>query len=46
MSALPVSVSESASFREIAARLRECGISAFPVLDADGTVIGPRRARK
>ena len=40
MSALPVSVSETASFREIAARLRECRVSAFPVLDADGTVIG------
>ena len=40
MSALPVSVSETASFREIAARLRECRVSAFPVLDADGKVIG------
>jgi CBS domain-containing protein len=40
MSALPVSVSKTASFREIAARLRECRVSAFPVLDADGKVIG------
>ena len=40
MSTLPVWVSESASFREIAARLRECRVSAFPVLDADGKVIG------
>ena len=40
MSTLPVWVSETASFREIAARLRECRVSAFPVLDADGTVIG------
>jgi CBS domain-containing protein len=27
-------------FREIAARLRECRVSAFPVLDADGKVTG------
>jgi CBS domain-containing protein len=40
MSTLPVSVSETTSFQEIAARLRECRVSAFPVLDADGTVIG------
>jgi CBS domain-containing protein len=40
MSRPPVSVSETASFREIAARLRECRVSAFPVLDADGKVIG------
>ena len=40
MSALPVSVSKNASFREIAARLRECRVSAFPVLDEDGKVIG------
>jgi CBS domain-containing protein len=40
MSALPVSVSKNASFREIAARLRECRVSAFPVLDADGKVVG------
>ena len=40
MSALPVSVSKNASFREIAARLRECRVSAFPVLDADGKVAG------
>jgi len=40
MSALPVSVSKTATFREIAARLRECRVSAFPVVDADGKVIG------
>jgi CBS-domain-containing membrane protein len=40
MSALPVSVSKNASFREIAAKLRECRVSALPVLDADGKVIG------
>ena len=40
MSALPVCVSTTASFREIAARLRECRVSALPVLDADGKVIG------
>ena len=40
MFALPVWVSESASFREIAARLRDCRVSAFPVLDADGKVTG------
>jgi CBS domain-containing protein len=40
MFALPVWVSETASFREIAAKLRECRVSAFPVLDADGKVTG------
>ena len=40
MSTLPVWVSESASFREIAARLRECRVSAFPVLDAHGKLTG------
>jgi CBS domain-containing protein len=40
MSTPPVWVSESASFREIAARLRECRVSAFPVLDAHGKVTG------
>jgi CBS domain-containing protein len=40
MSRLPVWVSETASFREIAAKLRECRVSAFPVLDAHGKVIG------
>jgi len=40
MSTLPVWVSESASFREIAARLRECRVSAFPVLDTHGKVTG------
>jgi CBS domain-containing protein len=40
MSTLPISVFETASFREIAVRLRECRVSAFPVLDADGKVTG------
>jgi len=40
MSTLPISVHETTSFREIAARLRECRVSAFPVLDADGKVTG------
>ena len=40
MSTLPVWVSESASFREIAARLRECRVSAFPVLDVHGKLTG------
>jgi CBS domain-containing protein len=40
MSGLPVSVSETASFREIVTKLRERRVSAFPVLDVDGKVIG------
>jgi CBS domain-containing protein len=40
MSSLPISVLETTPFREIAARLRECRVSAFPVLDADGKVRG------
>jgi CBS domain-containing protein len=40
MSSLPISVRETASFKEIAATLRECRVSAFPVLDADGKVTG------
>ncbi len=40
MSSLPISVRETTLFREIAARLRECRVSAFPVLDADGKVTG------
>jgi CBS domain-containing protein len=40
MSTLPVWVSETASFREIAARLRECRVSALPVIDAHGKVTG------
>jgi CBS domain-containing protein len=35
-----VAVRASASFKEIAARLREQQVSAFPVLDADNKVIG------
>ena len=40
MSTLPVWVSETASFREIATKLRDCRVSAFPVLDAHGKVTG------
>ncbi len=40
MSAHPVPVRETASFKEIAARLRELGVSGFPVVDEDGKVIG------
>lgn len=40
MSAHPVSVRKTASFKEIAARLRELGVSGFPVVDDDGNVIG------
>ncbi len=40
MSTHPVSVSRTSSFKEIAAGLREFRVSAFPVLDADGMVIG------
>ena len=40
MSTHPISVSKTSSFKEIAARLREIRVSAFPVLDADGTVTG------
>lgn len=40
MSTHPISVSETSSFKEIAAGLREFRVSAFPVLDADGTVVG------
>jgi len=40
MSTLPVWVSETTPFREIAARLRQCRVSAFPVLDAHGKVTG------
>jgi CBS domain-containing protein len=40
MSALPISVSKTSSFKEIAARLRDIRVSAFPVVDLDGTVVG------
>ena len=40
MSAHPISVRKSASFKEVAARLREYRVSAFPVLGRDGSVIG------
>ena len=33
-------VREGASFKEIATRLHELRVSAFPVVDLDGTVIG------
>ena len=40
MSAHPISVQKTASFKEIAARLREYRVSAFPVLEYDGRVVG------
>jgi CBS-domain-containing membrane protein len=40
MSARPVWVNETTSFKEIAAGLREHRVSAFPVLDADGKITG------
>jgi CBS domain-containing protein len=40
MSTHPVSVGEDAPFKEIAAKLREFRVSAFPVLDAGGKVTG------
>jgi CBS domain-containing protein len=40
MSTLPVWISETASFREIATKLRDCRVSAFPVLDTHGKVTG------
>ena len=40
MSVHPVSVRKTASFKEIAARLRELRVSGFPVVDDDGKVIG------
>jgi CBS domain-containing protein len=40
MTSDPVAVRAGASFKEIAARLREQHAAAFPVLDADDTVIG------
>jgi CBS domain-containing protein len=40
MSAHPIAVRKNATFKEIAARLREYRVSAFPVLEYDGTVIG------
>ena len=40
MSAHPVSVRRNTPFKELAARLFEFGVSGFPVVDDDGTVIG------
>jgi CBS domain-containing protein len=40
MSPHPVSVTRDASFKELAARLFELGVSGFPVVDDDGKVIG------
>jgi CBS domain-containing protein len=40
MSTHPISVRKTAPFKEIAARLHEYRVSAFPVLEYDGTVIG------
>jgi len=40
MSTHVIAVSKRASFKEIAQRLRDHRVSAFPVVDDDGTVIG------
>jgi len=40
MSPHPISVTRDASFKELAARLFELGVSGFPVVDGDGKVIG------
>jgi CBS domain-containing protein len=40
MSTHPISVAMDASFKELAARLFELGVSGFPVVDDDGKVIG------
>jgi CBS domain-containing protein len=40
MSTDPVSATAASSFKEIAARLRELRVSALPVLDREGRVIG------
>lgn len=40
MTAHVVAVRENATFKEMAAKLRDQGISAFPVLDSDDKVIG------
>ena len=40
MSPHPISVTRNASFKELAARIFELGVSGFPVVDDDGKVIG------
>ena len=40
MSAHPIVVRRTTSFKELAARLREYRVSGFPVLEYDGTVVG------
>ena len=40
MSTHPVSVRTTSSFKELAARLRECAVSGFPVLDEEGKLVG------
>ena len=40
MSTHVIAIREIASFKEIATRLREQGVSAFPVIDREGRVIG------
>ena len=40
MSTHPISVPETTSFKELAARFREFRVSGFPVVDDDGTVVG------
>jgi CBS domain-containing protein len=40
MSAHPVSVRTTSSFKELVGRLREFAVSGFPVLDAEGKLVG------
>jgi CBS domain-containing protein len=40
MSTHAIAIMEFASFREIATRLRELKVSAFPVIDSEGKVVG------
>jgi CBS domain-containing protein len=40
MSPHPISVTRDASFKELAARLFELGVSGFPVVDDEGRVVG------
>jgi CBS domain-containing protein len=40
MSTHVIAIREMATFKEIATRLREQGVSAFPVIDTEGKVIG------
>jgi CBS domain-containing protein len=40
MSTHPIPVQETSSFKKLTARFREFGVSAFPVVDDDGKVVG------